>query len=408
MNKFYKRRVIFFTLLLFFSTNLSAQQDRFLYMQTENQQPFYVKLDKKILSSSASGHIIVSKLVDSIYTFYFGFPKNEWPQQNVTVSLKAANAGFLLKNLGEKGWGLLNLQTMQLLKGNVEAKDKIIVETEAGDEFARVLAEVVNDPSIGRVSKIKIETPATEEINNKTEAAKTDTATVIKTVSSQSRAEAVTAKVEISKLRFDSTAEGITLTYVDQIYADTVNILFPIRTTERKIQSEKQGTVKITDEKKNKDSRFIDMELPNPNQKIDSVLNNSGGIVINEKKTELKKTPESSQDSIVKPADTRRMMINSDCKKTATDKDFRKLRKQMTGEDEYKLMIKAANKQFIITCFTTEQIKNLGFLFLKEEERYKFFVAAFPFVADTHNYASLQDQLTDNYYIVRFKAMVNH
>ncbi|WP_462253819.1 hypothetical protein, partial [Ferruginibacter sp.] len=43
-------------------------------------------------------------------------------------------------------------------------------------------------------------------------------------------------------------------------------------------------------------------------------------------------------------------------------------------------------KQFITVCFTTEQIKNLGALFIKEEERYKFYVGAFPFVSDSHNY----------------------
>jgi hypothetical protein len=66
-----------------------------------------------------------------------------------------------------------------------------------------------------------------------------------------------------------------------------------------------------------------------------------------------------------------------------------------------------AGKQFNSTCFTTEQIKNLGVLFITEEERYKFYVSAYPFVSDVENFATLESQLADSYYITRFKAMLN-
>src|SRR6188768_2663174 len=87
-------------LLLNLSFIPGGGQNRFIYIQTENKQAFYVKMDKKILSSSASGYMIISKLIDSTYKFSIGFPKNEWPEQNVTITLKEADAGYLLKNLG--------------------------------------------------------------------------------------------------------------------------------------------------------------------------------------------------------------------------------------------------------------------------------------------------------------------
>ena len=79
----------------------------------------------------------------------------------------------------------------------------------------------------------------------------------------------------------------------------------------------------------------------------------------------------------------------------------------MAAQSNEKNMLVAAYKQFIKSCFTTEQVKNLGVLFITQEEKYKFFVAAFPFVSDTHNFGTLDDQLTDNYYKTRFKAMLN-
>ena len=67
-----------------------------------------------------------------------------------------------------------------------------------------------------------------------------------------------------------------------------------------------------------------------------------------------------------------------------------------------------AAKQFASICFTTEQIKYLGVLFITEEERYKFYVAAYPYVSDAANFGMLESQLADSYYINRFKAMLNH
>ena len=59
-------------------------------------------------------------------------------------------------------------------------------------------------------------------------------------------------------------------------------------------------------------------------------------------------------------------------------------------------------------CFSTEQIKNLSGLFLKEEEKYHFFDAAYPFVHDSQQFKLLESQLTDPYIITRFRAMLRN
>jgi Domain of unknown function (DUF4476) len=99
-------------------------------------------------------------------------------------------------------------------------------------------------------------------------------------------------------------------------------------------------------------------------------------------------------------------MINSNCRNHANEDDFMKIRKKMVAEDNDDDMVAAARKIFKTKCFTTEQVKNLGVLFLKDEGRYKFFDAAYPFVSDTDNFNSLEAQLTEEYYINRFRAMV--
>ena len=70
-------------------------------------------------------------------------------------------------------------------------------------------------------------------------------------------------------------------------------------------------------------------------------------------------------------------------------------------------MIKLATKAFHNKCYSTEQIKNLSLLFLTNEGKYRFFDEAYAFTSDSNNYFMLQSQLTDSYYVNRFKAMIH-
>src|SRR5205085_7634330 len=103
----------FYFILLFFTLSFfhaSAQQNHFIYFQTENKKTFYIKLDNKIYSSTSSGYLILPKLKDGDYTIKFGSSKNEWPEQTVNYKLNK-DAGYIFKNLGERGYGFVNLQS---------------------------------------------------------------------------------------------------------------------------------------------------------------------------------------------------------------------------------------------------------------------------------------------------------
>lgn len=295
MHSFFVKFKIVFTVLLINSFCAVAQNARFIYLQTENREEFYVKLDKKILNSSPTGYLIIPKLSEQVYTLTIGLYQGG-PEISTSIKIRETNLGLLLKNTADKGWTMLNLQTMQpvaikkeFILGKQETVDPNV------DEFTRILAEVVDEPSIAWAQVFK---------------------------------------------------------------ADNVSVTQQINKTEEK---------KIPD-----------------SHKIDSAR-------------EKKSAP---------PAP--KAITNANCKKTASQNEYLKLRKQMAGETNEKNMIKAANKQFLNTCYTTEQVKNLSILFINEEEKYKFFVAAYPYVADTNNFGSLQDQLTDNYYKTRLNAMIRN
>ena len=75
-----------------------------------------------------------------------------------------------------------------------------------------------------------------------------------------------------------------------------------------------------------------------------------------------------------------------------------------TNDDD---MIKVAKKTFKSKCFTTEQIKNLSVLFLKDEGKYMFFSAAYQFVSNSEAFNTLEAQLTESEYVIRFRVLIN-
>jgi hypothetical protein len=143
----------FFTLsllfLLLFCTLSFAQQNRFIYLQTENKQPFFVKLDNKVLNSYPLGYLIIPKLDDGLYSLVIGFPESNY-EQEFNCSIKNKDVGFIIKNVGEKQWQLLNLQTMNvIIPGDVITKQAITYEKET-DSFSTMLANAVHDSTILR------------------------------------------------------------------------------------------------------------------------------------------------------------------------------------------------------------------------------------------------------------------
>ena len=110
------RKLFFFLIILVFTLSVSAQKPHFIYLQTDNGQPFYTKFNGKLISSSSEGYAILSGVVDGDYKLTIGFPKNELPEETFSISMKNNNEGFLLKNFDDKGLQLFNLQTLALIE----------------------------------------------------------------------------------------------------------------------------------------------------------------------------------------------------------------------------------------------------------------------------------------------------
>ena len=136
-------------LLAMGSFTANSQKVYFIYLQSEQDQPFFVKMDEKVYSSSASGYLILSRLRDSTYTFTIGFPQQKWPEQKFAVSVRSKDHGYILKNFGEKGWGLFDLQTLAIQMAIADAKTgRVQTELKEVTPFTDILARAADDPSL--------------------------------------------------------------------------------------------------------------------------------------------------------------------------------------------------------------------------------------------------------------------
>ena len=142
------KKLVFVFLIMLFTWSAEAQQDHFVYLQTDNGKPFYVRVDRKIISSSSEGYVILHNVTSGTYQINVGFPKNEYPEERFTVSVDNRNQGFLIKHFDDKGLQLFNLETLALISGDKDTSSTAVAVTQENNEFTRMLATVVQDSSI--------------------------------------------------------------------------------------------------------------------------------------------------------------------------------------------------------------------------------------------------------------------
>lgn len=435
---------------LFLCTVAFSQRLYFVYIEAEAQQPFFVKIGEKTYNSTASGYLFLSKLKDSSYIFSVGFPKDKWPSQQFSVAIKSKDHGFLLKNFADKGWGLFDLQTLTIQMADEAAKEKTNnTGKQQISEFTAILSKAANDPSllekpVAVVKKeekpvnVQVQPAEVKEIvtiSNKLPAADTLIAstlpnandssaqpavkesvilkdTVAIAIQPKAQNETVNVTAEELKTKPDTVALN-TSQEIKKEVAAVPNIDSAGKKDEAKSQlaevykrsvvtkkSESSTTegfgLTFVDEMVGGQKDTIRILIPNPKIAVSTINDQLG-----EKKKFLDITSEDKDFSKTKT------VAAKSCQSVATESDFLKLRKKMAAQKTDDEMISESKKTFRTKCFTTEQVKNLGNLFLSEATKFQFYEAAFPFSSDRTNFASLEMEFKDSYFIHRFKKLIN-
>jgi hypothetical protein len=383
MKYFNPKAFLCLLILILASTAINAQKKHFIYVQSENKEPFYVMINNKNYSSSLSGYLIIPRLKNGKYFFIAGFPKDKYPEQKFTYVVNDKDAGFVLKQFGNNGWGLFNVVDFSNLMANdtnweqdkkqndtIQLEDTYSVNTNIKPQI-QVSSEANNAEQ--KTTLVKTNTINKEEIDISATTTKKDTPN-----SSEKKAtEAAT---------FSNNQTKINNTNADN--ADQT----PITSSPKRIVRVYQ---------KNSINGVDEMYLDYTSNPADTIIvfiplnaetDNNPNINLPQNKIQ----PNSKSQANVN-------QYNTSCVYLATESDYLKTRKLMSAETSDDKMIKTAKSTFSNKCYYVEQIQKLGLLFLSEQSRLKFFKAAYSNIYDRYNYSSLEMQFTLSSLINQFR-----
>ena len=141
-----------------------AQKDYYVFIQETSRQPFYVRMGEESHSSSAEGHIILSKLRDSVYNFYIGFPRGRGELLFI-IAMNRKDHGYELRNVDGKRQ-LFDLQTQQLISpvATTQANEQTFRKT---DSYSQLMAGVVDDSAVLYMSPADTLSSDTALVKNK-------------------------------------------------------------------------------------------------------------------------------------------------------------------------------------------------------------------------------------------------
>jgi Domain of unknown function (DUF4476) len=125
-------------------------QDYFVLIEADNGQPFYVRVDSQLYSSSAKGHLILSHLKDSSYIITIGFPGQVFPERQFSFNVHQNDHAFRLKNVEGKGWWLMDDKGQELasLNSSGGGASARIPGIKKDDAFSRLMSDLVKDTAV--------------------------------------------------------------------------------------------------------------------------------------------------------------------------------------------------------------------------------------------------------------------
>lgn len=364
--------------LMLTALGLKSQQTHFIYIQSEDKQPFYIRFKEKIISSSESGYLIAPKLEQGQLSFTLGFPKNAWPSSSYSLEIESKDLGFQLKKVDELTWALYNIQTSDLLSPvEVNKVSNQIIETST-DEFTNILAEVSNTPSV-KQKKINTE-------NNSSTSANIDSSSIAK--------------------------DNIT---IDSNVNEIIGVRVPVQTKPVVIKEKKEKKSKIRLEPSNvkQDFSFLDSTGRSLTYTIKEGDTEDHVVVFISYEKPLvfpKAEPDSIMpvaiEQIITPENTQTQVQQViRCSASAEEKDFIKLRRKMTQEDNEENMIEVAKKAYKDKCYSTDQVRYLAVLFINEDNRLAFIRMSVNYISDLSLFGTLQQLFNTEKNINSFKEI---
>ena len=366
---------------------LNAQQNHYIYIQSENSQAFFIRTKDKVYSASEAGYVIVPSLPEGMFDFVIGFPKNMSRPIAYQIEIKQKDIGFELKKENDSTWSLYELQNNQRVEGKIYQKSPGYNIENNTDEFSLLLADVSNTPSI-KTRRIK---PAPEQTN--------DSTLLVSNKSMEPNASPAVDSMQSTQAVEKEIQQAVIPEIIPE--AKTIAIAEPALPLE---------VVK-------KDFDYLDstgrslvytITLGETTEKVVIFLPYTEKGTKKKSKAKPQNEVPKVEKAIVEVAEKSKEEIAAlkQCAKQAEGKDFFQLRKKMVDQIDETKMIEVALAVFKSKCFSVEQIKNLAVIILNEKNRFLFLEMAYPYTSNKDAFSNLQMLLTEAEHINSFKALL--
>ena len=162
------KNLFFFCLLLLAYKVPMAQKQHFIYLETENQNPFYVRMGDNVLSSLGSGYLILSNLIEDRYTLFVGFPSLNASETKFTLNIGSNDKGYLIRSTST-GITLVDIQSSGLIKPVQELSNSSVTYQAQTDAFTTLLSKASGDSSLMFVPIFAKEEKKNEDVVTKKE-----------------------------------------------------------------------------------------------------------------------------------------------------------------------------------------------------------------------------------------------
>lgn len=411
------RILILFTLLLTPAWML-AQHNHFIYIQGENQQLFYLKKSGEVISSSTTGFLILPKLQPGTHQFTVGFPRDQYPEYSFTIEISGKDRGFTLKNYQDKGWGLMDMQSLEVVMGKrIEVKKEAPPSYGAlsDDPFSMILASVVSDPGIRETSLVQsavwVSAP-TGKVNEKAdkpvavrEDKKADTKTTVKTAVPQEPAPPLTVAEARPDQKPSVQPDLVKQDLPGKKSPDPAAELVVSEPVIKKDKKDEPAKVKPADKYVAQKVVKISELKTWTGYQLMYVDHSSGApdtiqVIIDDAVAEA--APAKTEPAVLSSA----KLPRTDCKVMAREKDVLNLRKKMLTISREEEMVETAVKELRGKCYTVEQLQNLSYVFVTDQGRLMLFEQAYPVIFDPANFHRLEKLLNNEEYLNKFKALI--
>lgn len=442
---FRKAALILCTLLMAMQFHAGAQStdNHFIYIQAKDKQPFYVILNSKVYSSSTIGYLIIPKLKNGAYTLKIGFPKQSADESVFKCVVNDADVGYSLQKSDNGNFGLLDLQTQNFIAAANSSDNNASTPAAAASNtvaaaapatssaFGDMLSAVANDSTLNQ--KLAAEQPKAvmqqQETSNVSSVQVGDSfgnnpqADAKAVIAASGRKNLKPANVSndadqtygVIKSSENATDAGQQMTFVlfNTRSTDTVQIVIPQAAAQNNSEPSAPANTSKPDAANQYGDRSLALFKNSDGDTVFSDDNSTAGNVASSSSAKRKNKKVHTLDNGV-PANTdaagnvnnpfysgtsanNNASDNSGssagngteaaqqtalpCDNLLSDKDLQKTQKKMISKGNDDDMLSVADKAVKGKCVTTQQIKQLGSLFLSDAGRFAMYQDAYPYVS---------------------------